>query len=74
MNIDELIAAFKNLIQTNEVVSADMPLQQIKAYDSLSKLILMSWLQEEFAIKITARELGTLNTLNDLLKRIQHAA
>lgn len=74
MNIDELIAAFKNLIQTNEVVSADMPLQQIKAYDSLSKLILMSWLQEEFGIKITARELGTLNTLNDLLKRIQHAA
>lgn len=74
MNIDELIAAFKNLIQTNEVVSADTPLQQIKAYDSLSKLILMSWLQEEFAIKITARELGTLNTLNDLLKRIQHAA
>lgn len=74
MNIDELIAAFKNLIQTNEAVSADTPLQQIKAYDSLSKLILMSWLQEEFAIKITARELGTLNNLNDLLKRIQHAA
>lgn len=74
MNIDELIAAFKNLIQTNEAVSADTPLQQIKAYDSLSKLILMSWLQEEFGIKITARELGTLNTLNDLLKRIQHAA
>ncbi len=74
MNIDELIAAFKNLIQTNEAVSADTPLQQIKAYDSLSKLILMSWLHEEFAIKITARELGTLNNLNDLLKRIQHAA
>ncbi len=74
MNIDELIAAFKNLIQTDEVVSADTPLQQIKAYDSLSKLILMSWLQEEFAIKITARELGSLNTLNDLLKRIQHAS
>lgn len=74
MNIDELIAAFKNLIQTNEVVGADTPLQQIKAYDSLSKLILMTWLQDEFAIKITARELGTLITLNDLLKRIQHAA
>ena len=74
MTAKEFIRSFKNLIQSNERITLDSPLNHIKGFDSLAKLLMMAWLNDEFKIKISAQELTAMKTVNDILKLINHAS
>jgi acyl carrier protein len=74
MSIDEFITEFKDLTRSDALIKPDTMLEAIREYDSLSKLILMNYLNDRFGIKVSARELTALKTVNDIFNLIHHAA
>ncbi len=74
MSTEEFLKAFKNLIQSNTHFDLSSNLSEITEYDSLSKLVLMAYLNDNFKIKISAQEITSLQTVNDIFKVINNAA
>ena len=74
MSTEEFLIAFKNLIQSNSNIDLNSNLSEIAEYDSLSKLVLMAYLNDNFKIKISAQEITSLQTVNDIFKVINNAA
>ena len=74
MSTEEFLKAFKNMIQSNTHFDLSSNLSEITEYDSLSKLVLMAYLNDNFKIKISAQEITSLQTVNDIFKVINNAA
>lgn len=67
MNESEFINFFKNqLIDETIPVSLQTSLRDIPDWDSLSAMLLISNLLDEYAIEISATDLQNCNTLSDI--------
>lgn len=69
MNQDEALRWIAELFdETPGTVTPDTPRDAIPTWDSLGLLTLMAALNERFDIVMTAEELGTMRSVNDILQ------
>ncbi|MCX6188709.1 MAG: hypothetical protein NTW54_03740 [Bacteroidetes bacterium] len=73
MTEKEFVIKMQYLLQSKQAMTLDTALVQITAYDSLSRLVLMAYLNDDFGIKITAQELHAMTLLNDIFTLICNA-
>ncbi len=72
MNEKEKLALLEETFDVDEgELSADMSLDDIDEYDSMTKLSLIVMIEEEFGKKLTGAEIKEFKTVQDILDIMQ---
>lgn len=74
MNEQEFLSALQDVIQCRHALHMDTPLVSVTAYDSLSKLVLMAYLNDMHKVTVTAAQMNRWVTVEDIYKTISHVA
>ena len=69
MNKEEFLKEIENILQSDNQLSFNTELSEIEEWDSLSRMTLMVFLQNNFNIKVTLSELQELKTVNDIAQK-----
>lgn len=68
MTIEEKLALLDETFEADEgTVQADMTLDDIDEYDSMTKLSLIVMMEDEFGVKLTSEMVRKLETVQDIL-------
>lgn len=68
MTIEEKLALLDETFEADEgTVQADMSLDDIDEYDSMTKLSLIVMMEDEFGVKLTSEMVRKLETVQDIL-------
>ncbi len=68
MTIEEKLALLDETFEADEgTVQADMALDDIDEYDSMTKLSLIVMMEDEFGVKLTSEMVRKLETVQDIL-------
>lgn len=69
MNKDEFIEKFKDILQTEEDITLNTKLSDLKQWDSLALLTTSAFFNNEFDIILNYEEAKNFKTVNDIAKR-----
>ena len=58
----------ETLESEEETLKSEMRLENVKEYDSMSKLSIIVMMEDEFGKKLTAEEVRAFQTVDDILK------
>ncbi|MGM9531975.1 acyl carrier protein [Intestinibacter sp.] len=68
MTLEEKLALLDETFEADEgTVQADMMLEDIDEYDSMTKLSLIVMMEDEFGVKLTSDMVRKLKTVKDIL-------
>lgn len=68
MTLEEKLALLDETFEADEgTVQADMLLDDIEEYDSMTKLSLIVMMEDEFGVKLTSEMVRKLETVKDIL-------
>ena len=68
MTLEEKLALLDETFEADEgTVQADMMLEDIDEYDSMTKLSLIVMMEDEFGVKLTSDLVRNLKTVKDIL-------
>ena len=68
MTLEEKLALLDETFEADEgTVQADMMLDDIDEYDSMTKLSLIVMMEDEFGVKLTSDMVRNLKTVQDIL-------
>jgi len=68
MTLEEKLALLDETFEADEgTVQADMMLEDIDEYDSMTKLSLIVMMEDEFGVKLTSDMVRNLKTVKDIL-------
>lgn len=68
MDTTKKLALLEEMMELDEgTLTADMKLGSIEEYDSMAKLSLIVLMNDEFGKKLTANEIKTFQTVQDIL-------
>ena len=72
MTEQEKLAMLEEVLETDEgVLRADMDLDEVDEYDSMTKLSLVVMMEDEFGKKLTADDIRAFRTVGDILKLME---
>jgi acyl carrier protein len=74
MENEKFISELRDLFQTKAELMMNTKLKDIKSYDSLTKLILMSWLNDQFNIALSASDINDLETVSDIYDKVKNVS
>ena len=68
MTIEEKIALLEETLEMDEgTLSADMDLDDVDEYDSMTKLSIIVMMEDEFGVKLTSDVVRGFQTVQDIL-------
>ena len=68
MTIEEKLALLEETLETDEgTLSADMDLDDVDEYDSMTKLSIIVMMEDEFGVKLTGDVVRGFRTVQDIL-------
>ena len=68
MTLEEKLSLLDETFEADEgTVKADMSLSDIDEYDSMTKLLLIVMMDEQFGVKLTSQMVRNLKTVQDIL-------
>jgi len=67
MTKDEFFKKIKDVIQAKIELTADTNLLDLEEWDSLSKVLTTAFLDKEFGIKVTNKEVQDFDTIRDIM-------
>lgn len=68
MTIEEKLALLEETLEMGEgTLAADMDLDDVDEYDSMTKLSIIVMMQDEFGVKLTSDMVRGFNTVQDIL-------
>ena len=68
MTIEEKLALLEETLEMEEgTLSADMDLDDVEEYDSMTKLSIIVMMQDEFGVKLTSDMVRGFTTVQDIL-------
>ena len=70
MNREQFLEAFKDVLQRDEDLTADMVLEDIDEWDSLSIMSIIAFVDKELGYKLTFADYDELITISDMMKKI----
>lgn len=74
MTIEEKLALLEETLECDEgALTADMDLNDVDEYDSMTKLSLIVMMEDEFGVKLTSDAIRKLHTVQDILDLMQEA-
>jgi acyl carrier protein len=69
--LERLTKIFRTVFEDDSIVARmEMKASDVKRWDSLSHVDMILLVEEEFGIRMSARELGALNNVGDLVRVI----
>ena len=72
MTEQEKLAMLEEVLETDEgALRADMDLDEVDEYDSMTKLSLVVMMEDEFGKKLTADDIRAFRTVGDILKLME---
>lgn len=70
--IEKLTGIFRSILKNNElVISDELTADDVKEWDSLTHMILITTIENKFRIKFKLRELNKLKDVGSLIELIQ---
>lgn len=69
MNNEEFISEISEILQTDEKLTFETELETLDGWDSLARITLMVFLQNNFDKQVTLTELNALKTIEDIAKK-----
>lgn len=74
MTIEEKLALLEETLECDEgALKADMALDDVDEYDSMTKLSLIVMMEDEFGVKLTSDVVKGLETVQDILNLMEKA-
>jgi len=70
MKIENFIAKLQDLLEFDTVLTANTVFQKVDEWDSLSAMVLMGFVNDEFNVKLTPGHLEKLTTILSLISEI----
>lgn len=68
MTLEEKLALLEETLETDEgALKADMVLEDVEEYDSMTKLALIVMMEEEFGVKLTSDMVRGFEKVQDIL-------
>ncbi len=68
MTIEEKLALLEETLEMDEgTLAADMDLDDVDEYDSMTKLSIIVMMEDEFGVKLTSDMVRGFNTVQDIL-------
>ena len=68
MTLEEKLALLEETLETEEgVLKADMGLDEVEEYDSMTKLALIVMMEDEFGVKLTSDMVRGFEKVQDIL-------
>jgi acyl carrier protein len=58
------------LLEAFDVLEADTEFKKLKAYDSLTALLIISMIDEDFSVAINGQDMRAVSTIDDLYKLV----
>lgn len=69
MSIEEKLALLEETLECEEgTLSADMDLNDVDEYDSMTKLAVIVMLDDEFNVKVDSKTVRAFRTVSDILE------
>lgn len=69
MNREEFLEKFQDILQTEDILSFDMILDDIEEWDSLAKLATVAFLDQNFGVKVVFDDFQNMKTIDDVAKK-----
>lgn len=67
MTIDEFIVIFKDILQRDDDVALDMPLEDMEEWDSMSVMGCIAWFDLNLGIKLSYQAISKQKTVQDII-------
>lgn len=69
MNRDEFLVKLKDILETEEELTFETVLNDLEEWDSLSKMAVIAFFDEDFNIKLIFNDFQEISTIDDLAKK-----
>ena len=73
MTKEEFLVQMQDVLQTETELKADTVLDELEEWDSLAIMATMAFLDKHFGVKMKLYDFRELNTMGDLMSRVQLA-
>ena len=69
MTKEEFLAEMQDVLQTDDVLSAETVLADLAEWDSLSMMATMAFLDKNFGVKVGLKDFKEMSTMADLMAK-----
>ncbi len=59
------------LLESNEELLMDTPFKQLKAYDSMTALLIISMIEDDFGVALNGDDMTKINTIEELYQLVE---
>ena len=69
MTKDEFLKKFQDILQSENIITANTNLLDLEEWDSLAMITTIAFLDNNFGVKMTFSEIENLDTVQDLMNK-----
>ncbi len=70
MNRDEFLKEFQEVIQSEDELTFEQDLNDIDEWDSLSVMATIAFIDKNFGIKVSHKDIIEMKTIDDIAKKV----